>query len=83
METRKVHRLLADDHAVVRQGFRMILGAEPDMRIVGEAANGRDAVELAEKLQPDVVAMDVAMPELNGTEATQYPSESRSIPTSH
>ncbi|HEV3331531.1 MAG TPA: response regulator transcription factor [Bryobacteraceae bacterium] len=63
--------LLADDHAVVRQGFKMILGAQPDMEIVGEAGNGREAVELAEQLKPDVVVMDVAMPELNGIEATR------------
>jgi len=63
--------LLADDHALVRQGFRMILEAQPDMEIVGQASNGREAVELGEKLHPDVVVMDVAMPELNGIEATR------------
>jgi DNA-binding NarL/FixJ family response regulator len=63
--------LLADDHALVRQGFRMILAAQADMEIVGEAGNGREAVELAEKLKPDVAVMDVAMPELNGIEATR------------
>jgi two-component system, NarL family, response regulator NreC len=68
---KKIRILLADDHAVVRQGFRMILAGQPDMEIVGEAGNGREAVELAEKLHPDVVVMDVAMPELNGIEATR------------
>jgi two-component system, NarL family, response regulator NreC len=63
--------LLADDHKLVRQGFKMILSAQPDMEIVGEAGNGREAVELAEKLQPDLVIMDVTMPELNGIEATR------------
>src|SRR6204780_5649870 len=63
--------LLADDHAMVRKGFRLILEAQADMEIVGQAGNGREAVELAEKLHPDVVVMDVAMPELNGTEATR------------
>ena len=63
--------LLVDDHAVVRQGFKMILGAQSDMEIVGEAANGREAVELAAQLKPDIVVMDVAMPELNGIEATR------------
>ncbi len=63
--------LLADDHSLVRQGFKMILGAQPDMQIVGEAGNGREAVELAEKLQPDLIVMDVTMPELNGIEATR------------
>jgi two-component system response regulator NreC len=68
---KRIRILLADDHAVVRQGFKMILDAQPDMEIVGEAANGREAVELAEQLRPDVVVMDVAMPELNGIEATR------------
>jgi DNA-binding NarL/FixJ family response regulator len=63
--------LLADDHVLVRQGFKMILSAQPDMQIVGEATNGREAVEAAEKLQPDIVLMDVTMPELNGIEATR------------
>ena len=68
---KKTRILLCDDHAVVRQGFKMILGAQTDMEIVGEAANGREAVELAEQLRPDVIVMDVAMPELNGIEATR------------
>ncbi len=68
---KRIRILLADDHAVVRQGFKMILGAQSDMEIIGEAGNGRDAVELAENLRPDVIVMDVAMPELNGIEATR------------
>jgi len=72
----KIHILLADDHAVVRQGFKMILAAQPDMEIVGEAGNGREAVELAATLQPDVIVMDVAMPELNGIEATRRLADS-------
>src|SRR5579863_6097274 len=68
---KRIRIMLVDDHAVVRQGFKMILSAEPDMEIVGEAGNGREAVEKAEQLRPDVVIMDVAMPELNGTEATR------------
>jgi DNA-binding NarL/FixJ family response regulator len=68
---KRIRILLADDHAVVRQGFKMILAAQPDMEIVGEAANGREAVELAQQLSPDVVVMDVSMPELNGIEATR------------
>lgn len=68
---KRIRILLADDHAVVRQGFKMILGAQSDMEIVGEAGNGREATELAEQLRPDVVVMDVAMPELNGIEATR------------
>ena len=69
--SRKLRILLADDHAVVRQGFRRILESQPDMEIIGEAGNGREAVELAGKLTPDLVVMDVAMPELNGIEATR------------
>jgi DNA-binding NarL/FixJ family response regulator len=63
--------LLADDHSLVRQGFRMILEAQADMEIVGQAGNGREAVELSAKLHPDLVIMDVAMPDLNGIEATR------------
>jgi len=69
--SKKIRILLADDHAVVRQGFRLILGAQADMEIVGEAGNGREAVAMSESLHPDVVVMDVAMPELNGIEATR------------
>ncbi len=68
---KRIRILLADDHAVVRQGFKMILSAQPDMEIVAEAGNGREALEMAEEARPDVVVMDVAMPELNGIEATR------------
>jgi two-component system response regulator NreC len=71
MPPKRIRILLADDHAVVRQGFKLILAAQPDMEIVGEAGNGREAVQLAEELRPDIVVMDVAMPELNGIEATR------------
>jgi DNA-binding NarL/FixJ family response regulator len=67
----KITVLLADDHIVVRQGLRALLSAEEDMEIVGEADNGRQAVQLAKKLMPDVAVMDVAMPVLNGLEATR------------
>jgi two-component system response regulator NreC len=73
---KKIRILLADDHAVVRQGFSLILSAQPDMEIVGEVGNGREAVELAGRLHPDVVVMDVAMPELNGIEATRRLADS-------
>lgn len=63
--------LLADDHAMVREGFRRLLESEPDLDIVGEAKTGRAAVNLATKLQPAVIVMDIAMPELNGLEATR------------
>ena len=68
---RKIGVLLVDDHTVVRQGLRALLAAEEDMEVVGEAENGRQAVMLARKSAPDVVVMDVAMPLLNGLEATR------------
>jgi DNA-binding NarL/FixJ family response regulator len=71
MQPKKTRVLLADDHALVRQGFRMILGSQEDFVVVGEAANGLEAVELAQELQPEVVVIDVSMPELNGIEATR------------
>jgi len=63
--------LLADDHTVMRSGLRLLLERQKDFQVVGEAADGREAVELAEKLSPDVVVIDVAMPRLNGLDATQ------------
>src|ERR1051325_5934590 len=69
-----VKKLLPD--VVVRQGLRALLVAEEDMDIVGEAENGRQAIELVKKLLPDVVVMDVAMPTLNGAEATRQIRES-------
>ena len=63
--------LLADDHAVVRSGLRMLLEAQPDMEIVGEAESGREALQLVRQLRPDVVLMDVQMPDMNGIEATE------------
>jgi DNA-binding NarL/FixJ family response regulator len=63
--------LLAEDHLVVREGLKTLLQAETDLEVVGEAANGRQAVELVNKLHPDVVVMDIAMPLLNGLEATR------------
>jgi DNA-binding NarL/FixJ family response regulator len=61
--------IIADDHAVVRQGLRMFLGLDDDFEIVGEAANGAEAVDLARKLQPDVVLMDLLMPVMDGITA--------------
>jgi DNA-binding NarL/FixJ family response regulator len=63
--------LLVDDQSLVRTGFRMILEAEEDIEVVGEAGDGRQAVELARTLKPDVVLMDVRMPEMDGIEATR------------
>src|SRR5260370_4321193 len=67
----KIKVLLADDHTIVRQGFRALLQAEEDIAIVGEAETGRQAIQLAKELEPDVVVMDIAMPLLNGLEATR------------
>jgi DNA-binding NarL/FixJ family response regulator len=63
--------LIADDQALMRAGFRMILEAEPDLEVVGEAADGHEAVARAARLRPDVVLMDVRMPEMDGIEATR------------
>ena len=65
-----IHILIADDHAVVRRGLRSILQIEKDFQIVGEAANGTEAVEMARRLKPHVVIMDLIMPEKSGNEAT-------------
>src|SRR4051812_24798904 len=71
-ETRMKKRiLLVDDHRMMRQGLKTLLEREPDMEVVGEAANGRRGLELAEELTPDVVVTDISMPALNGIEATR------------
>ncbi len=68
--------LLADDHEVVRRGLKELLEAQPGWEVVDEATNGREAIEKAERLKPDVVILDIAMPALNGLEATRQISES-------
>jgi DNA-binding NarL/FixJ family response regulator len=74
----KIRILLADDHAVIREGLARLLADQPDMEVVGQATHGQEAVELASKLLPSVILMDVNMPVLNGIQATraihqQYP----------
>ena len=66
-----VRLLLVDDHAVLRAGLRMLLSADPELEIVGEAETGRQGVQMADELQPDVVLMDISMPDMNGIEATR------------
>ena len=68
---KKLRILLADDHKIVREGLRTLINSQPDMQVVGEAANGREVLVKARELKPDVVVMDLSMPELNGLQATE------------
>lgn len=78
MPDRTIKIILADDHTIVRQGLKLILSSQPDLEVIGEAANGREAIDLAARTKPDIVLMDVAMPELNGIEATRRMVEANS-----
>ena len=71
MSDKNITVFLADDHTIVRQGLAKLLEGEPDLQVIGEAENGREAVAKVEKLKPDIVLMDIAMPMLNGIEATR------------
>lgn len=71
MSGSKIRIVIADDHGIVREGIRMILASQEDFEVVGEASTGREAVELARHMKPDVVLMDISMPDLNGIEATR------------
>ena len=71
MNDKNITVFLADDHTIVRQGLAKLLEGEPDLRVIGQAENGREAVAKVEKLKPDIVLMDIAMPLLNGIEATR------------
>jgi DNA-binding NarL/FixJ family response regulator len=70
-QSQKIRVLLADDHAVLRAGLKALLNAEPDIEVVGEAADGQAAVEAAAKTRPDVIVMDIQMPRMSGLEATR------------
>ena len=67
----KIRVLVADDHAIIREGLRVMLGSQPDMEVVAVAANGREAIRLVDKHEPDIAVIDISMPELNGVEAIQ------------
>jgi DNA-binding NarL/FixJ family response regulator len=69
---KKLHVFLVDDHAVFRQGLTMLINAQPDMEVVGEACDGQEVVQQASPLQPDVVVMDVSMPTVDGAQATEH-----------
>ena len=71
----KIRVLLAEDHVIVREGTRELVQHEPDMEVVGEAGDGEEAIQLAARLRPDVVIIDIAMPKLNGIEATKQIKE--------
>src|SRR5579863_9804523 len=67
-----IHILLADDHTILRAGLKMMLNAQPDMEVVGEAQDGKHAISEAYRLQPDIVLMDITMPDMSGIEATRH-----------
>src|SRR3970282_2182822 len=75
----KIRVLVADDHAIVREGLCIMLGNQPDMQVVGKAADGREAIQLVDEHDPDVVVIDISMSELNGIDAIQqmYPRHPR------
>lgn len=70
-DTSKIRVLLADDHTILRAGLKMMLNAQPDIEVIGEASDGRQALQEAQRLLPDVIIMDITMPDCNGIEATR------------
>jgi two-component system response regulator NreC len=69
MTEAKIRIVLADDHAILRSGLKALLNTEPDLQVIGEARNGREAVQIASRLKPDVIVMDISMPEMDGLKA--------------
>jgi DNA-binding NarL/FixJ family response regulator len=69
---RLIRVLLADDHDILRQGLKLLLAAQPDIEVVGEARTGKEAIEQAQELQPDIIVMDISMAEMDGMEACQH-----------
>lgn len=79
-QNQKIRVLLADDHTILRKGVRMLIESQPDMEVVGEAKTGREAIAEVRNLKPDVVVMDVSMPDLNGIESTRQICEESGAP---
>lgn len=71
-QMRTISVLLVDDHTILRAGLKMMLSVQPDIEVTGEASDGRQAIAEAQRLQPDVILMDITMPEMNGIEATRH-----------
>ncbi len=81
LEARTVRVMLADDHDILRQGLKLLLGLQPDMQVVGEARTGREALDLAITLRPDVVVLDITMPEMDGLAVCQRIRQQ--VPSTH
>ena len=71
MAIKKIRILIADDHGTMREGLKVLIGSQPDLEVVGEVADGREAIRLALELTPDVLVMDISMPGMNGLDATK------------